>query len=681
MIEVNRNETQNRNQTTKTRNLTIRKNRGILDTIGAVLLNTESLNNFFQANDIQKKIDEANSKKTKHAKYQAFTALAKLARAYQEANGGRLQVSELSDLNQVSLENKLATGGFELLKLIAKGFNAVDEDEDGDDSDDDEAGSEEEQDDILETFQKINEQSKELRETLHSIKPEKLAKFLTLKVSQDSPLYTPIEAVRYTLSLALDEPIKSIKFKTSNLVKLYIGLPFYAIKNKKRLDFIEWVNNQDWPDYEEDDEEEETEALKVAKKLSKWFNDIKDLFEVIKDTDLDQIKKKTVDQDYAEIRNFQCENIKWLYAPLTQDCDVTLVSMNNICELGSRMYAVSIIINDHLIQFENVQVSSFLSTQSLTYKAIRVNLSEYCAIPNSQYIIVRPFSLKSAIYVEETSLVDDEFLNDCICYYSVSIDDHQDILNRIKDFLFIKVTDAFVFVLVLDLSKTLNEQVEAFTNKLKEHSLVYSNEEIKHQLTWNGKKVDWSKEFNHFTDMNDKSHLGKVGVMFSLIKAPDQRPVYRSDPNDKDINMKMKVGEVMSHYYSLGYEEYSKQGFNLNAFGSTLLGFDISSFSSKFDFCENFSFKMAKIDKLNDQNDQVHFYRVFAVLLKRETAGGSKLFLYNPETQEFFSASNDETLSKEQIGASYVDNVWFLNDSNAEDDGESYGGEEEEDED
>ena len=93
-------------------------------------------------------------------------------------------------------------------------------------------------------------------------------------------------------------------------MKLYLGLPFYAVKNKKRLEFIEWIGEHEW--LEEEEEDDDTEAMKIARILSQWFQELSELYETIKDTDLDQKKKGTVDQEYKEIRNFQCENIKWV---------------------------------------------------------------------------------------------------------------------------------------------------------------------------------------------------------------------------------------------------------------------------------------------------------------------------------------------------------------------------------
>ena len=76
---------------------------------------------------------------------------------------------------------------------------------------------------------------------------------------------------------------------------------------------------------------------------------------------------------------------------------------------------------------------------------------------------------------------------------------------------------------------------------------------------------------------------------------------------------------------------------------------------------------MSKIDKREEENDQVHYYRIFAVLLKRQSSSGALLFFFDKERQEFCAAETSETMSIEDIKTQFVKMVWYLNDGNIED--------------
>ena len=175
-------------------------------------------------------------------------------------------------------------------------------------------------------------------------------------------------------------------------------------------------------------------------------------------------------------------------APINEECNMTMIQMTNNCELSSRNYGVTVIVDEVMYQFEDVQLSSFINSQSLTYKLIRVNLSDHLPIPNNHYIIARPYSSRSAVYVQEDQNLNDEFLNDTICYYNVNNDENQDILKRIKDFLCIRVTDTYLFLVVLDLTKTLNDQIDIICEKFKSHNMNFSKEELRQKLSWSNKK-------------------------------------------------------------------------------------------------------------------------------------------------------------------------------------------------
>ena len=125
---------------------------------------------------------------------------------------------------------KQMSSAFELAEIEA-GEN-VDEAEESD-SEDNEAPQEK--------FEQIQEKSKDLRNLLREVPSAQLSKFLDMKVSHDSQTYKVIEGFRKIFKYALNIPEDEIRFRNSNLIKLYLGMPLNGIKNANRIDFIEWV--------------------------------------------------------------------------------------------------------------------------------------------------------------------------------------------------------------------------------------------------------------------------------------------------------------------------------------------------------------------------------------------------------------------------------------------------------
>ena len=93
----------------------------------------------------------------------------------------------------------------------------------------------------------------------------------------------------------------------------------------------------------------------------------------------------------------------------------------------------------------------------------------------------------------------------------------------------------------------------------------------------------------------------------------------------------MKCLEIMKHFYAASYERYNKQNFELDVMGSTILGFDIRPFASKFDFTKPFTVNMEEIVQGDDEKEEVYHYHPIAILTKRKTGKGSSLFFLNKE--------------------------------------------------
>jgi hypothetical protein len=213
--------------------------------------------------------------------------------------------------------------------------------------------------------------------------------------------------------------------------------------------------------------------------------------------------------------------------------------------------------------------------------------------------------------------------------------------------------------------------MDKIMNKFKDHNMHFSKEELRQKLSWNGKAIDWEKEYSYFFEFNDSSSFGKVATMFTFYGSNSDRPVYKSDPYMNTVNLKMKCGEIMTHFYTLGYEEYKKQEFDINStISATIIGFDISQFSTKFDFCKTFKINAKEIDQAEESNETNNYYRPFAILLKRSTQTGSSLFLYSQAEQEWNSLEKKETLSGEEMKSQFVKMVWFMNDATLADEEE-----------
>ena len=210
------------NKQTKDKKFVLRKKNDLLDALAGILIKLDPIKSYFGTDDIKDKLKESKSKQEESNNHKIFLLLSNLVRLNSQSGGDseQIKLGELVD----SIENTENNfdGLFNMLKSVAKSFNALDDDKDDDDDDDDSDGEEEEED-IQETFKEISDSAKEIRERLFGIKPAKLAKFLSLKVSHDSPLYNVIEGVRFLLSISLDQPLDSIKIQEQRFDEIVFG--------------------------------------------------------------------------------------------------------------------------------------------------------------------------------------------------------------------------------------------------------------------------------------------------------------------------------------------------------------------------------------------------------------------------------------------------------------------------
>ena len=63
--------------------------------------------------------------------------------------------------------------------------------------------------------------------------------------------------------------------------------------------------------------------------------------------------------------------------------------------------------------------------------------------------------------------------------------------------------------------------------------------------------------------------------------------------------------------------------------GATILGFDISVCSTKFNFVDKFDVRMEDIIGEDDTDENHYYYEPYAVLTSRPDSQGGQLFFYN----------------------------------------------------
>lgn len=124
----------------------------------------------------------------------------------------------------------------------------------------------------------------------------------------------------------------------------------------------------------------------------------------------------------------------------------------------------------------------------------------------------------------------------------------------------------------------------------------------------------------------------------------------------------MKPYEIMRHFYGINYEDYQRQDFDLSVMGSTIIGFDISIFSIRFNFVDPFTIRMEEVIKGEDDDENEYHYQPLAILTKNQDDSGSQLFFFNRSTKLWESANTrDHNISKEEMDQKFIKTVYYIN--------------------
>lgn len=560
------------------------------------------------------------------------------------------------------------------LKKVSQAFQAVEaeEDEEDDIQEEEEDDESESIDDPIEAFNHIKEATKELRNLIKEVPSVMLKKFLEMKIAHDSKSYKVIKGFKKIFEFALGIPEDEIRFRNSNLIKLYLGMPLNGIKNANRTEFINWVEEEiELEDLTEEDEKDLSDEELIAHTLSLWLVKLASLLKELRDTDLDNIKSRTFDKDNQNIRKFNCSFVNWFTAPINDDIDVLMVQLNPIADICIRTLQISIVDETVLNKFHSVQVSHLRYSTTFTYESIRKSLSQFLPIENKHYILARPLSNKSAIYCSEKEAYSDQFTNDMTVYYSLNNQEYTDVENKVKDYLFIHLSKDYMLPVVLETENKVGAQLKIIQEKIGQYNLRLKIDELKTRLLWNGKPINFDLPFSSFVSDNDLSTLGKSAPLFTYQAMGNQKPSYQIKECKKDVNLRIKPNEIMIHYYEFNFEEYKKQAFNTSIFGSKLIGFDISQFSQMFNFTDNFTINMGKVSQEQDglNNENVYFYKPVSILTRKPDENGSQLFFYNEETKNWDSANTEGySILAEEMSNKFVKMVFY--ESNEDDEEE-----------
>lgn len=140
-----------------------------------------------------------------------------------------------------------------------------------------------------------------------------------------------------------------------------------------------------------------------------------------------------------------------------------------------------------IFNYDEVQISTYTNSKFQTYQDIKMKLDTFLRSDNGTYIIARAYSPRSALMADSSTQIEEQFTNDMIVYYQVPGNDN-DIKNGIKDYLFIRISDSYLFILTLELDKTLNNQLEVILKKFRDHSIDISNEDLRQRMSWDNKE-------------------------------------------------------------------------------------------------------------------------------------------------------------------------------------------------
>jgi hypothetical protein len=166
----------------------------------------------------------------------------------------------------------------------------------------------------------------------------------------------------------------------------------------------------------------------------------------------------------------------------------------------------------------------------------------------------------------------------------------------------------------------------------------------------------------------EESHLGLTAPLVAVDNHLDR--LDKGLATDR-ISIRMQPSQLMIDFYVQNIEHFRKQNFDLSIMGASIIGFDISSWSSMINFSEKFKLDMKDIpyqkiegEDLEATYENEYFYRPLAVLLRKPDIKGSQLFFWKKTaTGNIWESAQDDnhTVDNQFIGSSMIKYAYYIN--------------------
>lgn len=521
----------------------------------------------------------------------------------------------------------------------------------------------------FEFYDGIIKEYNEAQEIIQKEDPQNILDFMRSEIGKYDSLFSPQECIKFLFRI-LYNLNHEFEMNFNLALNLYFGIPIFNLKKNHRKNLIEWVNNRNWPD-EEDYENEKDDLKKTGYNLGKWAQKMVDIINKLEEKDFDVKETEESIKFYSQITENNSTETKWTYVPLLKDTNTENGDMNcTLLELPQDIYLTLQQINCNFINennlyiFEEIQVSSMQLQQGKgSYARIRRELCKTAEIqtgPESNFVIASRRNNKQASFDFDDDITDIQFIGDSLFFYKID-GAKEKIAAGTHNLLFIKLSDSFLMPLLIDSSEQLSNLIDVIIEKLKQHNIDFSKEEIEQNLRFGNEEINWEGNLESYYERivpdGDGSNLdmredmqnqgvkrdksSSIGVMFSFNK--EIVPSYKKKSVNETISFKVLVGELIENYYrNLSEEKIKDDPIELKYLKSDILGVEVSRYSKKMDYVSDFEIDSST---LGIENGEKLKYRSVAILTKLYNA--YDLLLRKEGTNEFYSSNDPSKLHDE----------------------------------
>ena len=643
----------------------------------AVVLRNQNVVEFFGSKDtqdefIQTAFDEQEDEEARENCQTVLHANNFIQESYFGTQATEVNLSNLSshlnikDVAGTDAADKAFNQTCEALEKISTAFildsqegeNEGEEDGDAQQGDDKDA---EDAENIYQQIQDIQEGSRNLRYLLKKIPCASLSKILQMKVTEDSEYFKVISGFRWVFAYSKNLKHDAVKIDSKLLIQLYLGLALNGIQNKDRVEFINWVKEQNFENEalnEEDDVAvDDKSAINI---MGRWLNLLAEVLDMMRQCDLE----KTSTKSSSKVKKYKSQSTKWCSAPVNDDINVTLVRLTPEANFTSRNFKICVIDGASINTFENVEVSYFQGQQNFNLEFMRKKLSGILNIENKNYIMARQLNSKEVVFSDEKSRFDNDLMNDVVYMYSVPSSEYKFVQNKSKEFVFFKISNDICIPVALEINKTLKSQL----GEVKQALEVYYSSPVS-QITFQKLSNDiLDAQVSKLISKCEESHLGLTAPLIAVDNHLDK--LNKGLARDR-ISIRMQPSQLMIDFYVQNIEHFRKQNFDLSVMGASIIGLDISSWSTMINFSEKFKLDMKEIpyqkiegEDLEATYENEYFYRPLAVLLRKPDSKGSQLFFWKKSDEGNVWESASETnhiVDNQTIGSSMIKYAYYLN--------------------